>query len=75
MVIREPIVKQVWKNEEKSHKKEKITLILTLNSQNKALPCILNKPCQNNGVCADDNAGGFFCTCENGYTGKKCETG
>jgi hypothetical protein len=42
----------------------------------KVLPCDLNpNQCQNGGSCANDMKGGFKCTCENGYTGEKCETG
>ena len=41
---------------------------------NLALPCVLLKPCQNNGACINDNAGVFTCVCQIGYTGKTCET-
>ena len=40
----------------------------------KVLPCILSKPCKNNGCCKDDNLGGYKCECENGFTGEICET-
>ena len=32
-----------------------------------------NKPCLNGGTCA--NAGDTKCTCPEGYTGDRCETG
>ena len=40
------------------------------------MPCDLNpNQCQNGGSCANDMKGDFKCTCDNGYTGEKCETG
>ena len=38
------------------------------------LPCILNAPCENNGICVNDLTGGYTCTCLNGYIGKHCGT-
>ena len=43
--------------------------------KNKALPCTLNKPCQNGATCTNDNVGGYKCTCATGYTGTNCEYG
>ena len=40
----------------------------------KELPCHLSKPCKNNACCKDDDAGGYSCTCEHGFTGQNCET-
>ena len=37
------------------------------------LPCLLSHPCHNNGLCLDDNMGGYKCTCDTGYTGDNCE--
>jgi len=39
----------------------------------KALPCTLNYPCQNNGVCSNDMEGGYVCSCKKGYMGDNCE--
>ncbi len=40
------------------------------------MPCDLNPTqCQNGATCANDNKGGYACTCENGYTGTDCENG
>ena len=41
----------------------------------KALPCALNNPCKNGATCADDNVGGYTCTCVNGYIGTNCQYG
>ena len=45
--------------------------ILTKNPQ-KALQCVLLKPCLNGGACAEDNKGGYICTCLKGFTGPTC---
>jgi hypothetical protein len=45
--------------------------ISTKNPQ-KALQCVLLKPCLNGGACAEDNKGGFICTCLKGFTGPTC---
>jgi hypothetical protein len=45
--------------------------ILTKNPQ-KALQCELLKPCLNGGACAEDNKGGYICTCLKGFTGPTC---
>ncbi len=42
--------------------------------KNKALPCILNNPCQNGATCTNDNIGGYTCECATGYTGTNCDT-
>ena len=42
-------------------------------NKKKALPCILDKPCENNGVCTDDNLGGYTCTCPLDISGKNCD--
>ena len=39
------------------------------------MPCDISKPCLNDGICNNDNMGGFTCTCKTGYNGKTCETG
>jgi len=40
------------------------------------LPCDQNsKLCLNGATCANDNKGGYKCTCDNGYTGENCEIG
>ena len=39
------------------------------------MPCILSAPCLNNGACANDNEGGYTCTCKSGFEGKFCEIG
>ncbi len=42
----------------------------------KVLPCDLNpEQCKNGATCANDNLGGYTCTCLNGYTGGECENG
>ena len=41
----------------------------------KALPCILSTPCQNGAACANNNLGGYTCTCTAGYTGVNCQYG
>ena len=33
-----------------------------------------SSPCKNGGTCKD-TAGGFTCTCQNGYKGKHCDQG
>ena len=49
---------------------------LTKKNIYKALPCDLNpNQCKNGAECANNNVGGFTCTCETGYTGTTCETG
>jgi hypothetical protein len=35
--------------------------------------CLLDKPCQNDGICLQKNEKSFDCTCINGYFGSKCE--
>ena len=37
----------------------------------KALPCILGTPCAN-GICNNDNIGGYGCSCYTGYIGTNC---
>ena len=39
----------------------------------KALPCTLEKPCQNNGACTDDMKGGYTCECPPDVKGVNCE--
>ena len=38
----------------------------------KALQCILLKPCLNEGTCSEDNNGGYICKCVKGFTGPTC---
>ena len=40
------------------------------------MPCDQNsKLCLNGATCANDNKGGYKCTCDKGYTGENCEIG
>ena len=39
------------------------------------MPCETSTPCLNNGVCTNDNLGGYKCTCLTGFTGTNCQTG
>ena len=46
-----------------------------LNQNLKALPCTLYSPCLNGATCANDNTGGYACSCANGYSGTNCSIG
>ena len=39
------------------------------------MPCETSTPCLNNGVCTNDNLGGYKCTCLAGFSGINCQTG
>ena len=41
----------------------------------KALKCIIDNPCKNNGDCVDLSGGDFGCTCKKGFTGADCGIG
>jgi hypothetical protein len=46
--------------------------ILTKNPKKARQWCDLLKPCLNGGACAEDNKGGYICTCLKGFTGPTC---
>ncbi len=74
MAIRAKIVKHVSLRFEV---KQRISFFKNVNFMYplKALPCDLKtNTCQNDGACSNDNMGGYVCDCQNGYTGKDCET-
>ena len=68
------LVKMIIKFALKYSLSESLTYKLFFLNQ-KALPCILSQPCENNGNCTNDMVGGYTCSCENGYTGQTCQNG
>ena len=48
---------------------------LKINYIIKALKCIIDNPCKNNGDCVDLSGGEFSCTCKKGFTGADCGIG